>query len=57
VPAGAYFASHVETSDGYALVGCDVGPGFEYSDFFLPSRSALVLQFPQHAALIGKLTR
>lgn len=57
VPAGAYFASHVEKPDGYALVGCDVGPGFEFADFFLPSRSVLTAQFPQHANLITRLTR
>ncbi len=57
VPGGAYFASHVENPIGYALVGCDVAPGFEFSDFFLPSRSVLIAAYPQHAALILKLTR
>lgn len=57
VPAGAHFASHVEDPSGYALVGCDVAPGFEYSDFYLATRLVLIAQYPQHAPLIVKYTR
>jgi predicted cupin superfamily sugar epimerase len=57
VPAGAHFASHVDNPLGYALVGCDVAPGFEFADFFLATRPVLIAQYPQHAALIVKLTR
>jgi predicted cupin superfamily sugar epimerase len=57
VPAGAHFASHVENPIGYALVGCDVAPGFEFSDFYLATRSVLMAQYPQHAQLIAKFTR
>jgi predicted cupin superfamily sugar epimerase len=57
VSAGAHFASHVEHPLGYALVGCDVAPGFEFSDFFLATRPVLIAQYPQHARLIVKLTR
>ena len=57
VSAGAHFASHVENPLGYALVGCDVAPGFEFSDFFLATRSVLIAAYPQHAGLISKLTR
>lgn len=57
VEAGAHFASHVENPLGYALVGCDVAPGFEFSDFFLATRAVLSAAYPQHGGLIGKLTR
>jgi len=57
VPASAHFASHVEEPAGYALVGCDVAPGFEYSDFYLATRSVLIAQYPQHASLIVNYTR
>ncbi|MFN2461972.1 MAG: cupin domain-containing protein [Candidatus Velthaea sp.] len=57
VPAGAHFAAHVECSGGYALVGCDVAPGFEFADFFLASRAMLIAAYPQHAPLIARLTR
>jgi predicted cupin superfamily sugar epimerase len=57
VNAGAHFASQVDNPLGYALVGCDVAPGFEFSDFFLATRSILIAAYPQHAGLITKLTR
>lgn len=57
VPARAAFASHVETPGGYALVGCDVAPGFDFADFELCDRNALVREHPSHAALIVELTR
>jgi predicted cupin superfamily sugar epimerase len=57
VPAGAHFASHVENPLGYALVGCDVAPGFEFSDFFLATRSVLIASYPHLAPLIAKFTR
>ena len=57
VPAGRWFGAEVETPGGYALVGCTVAPGFEFADFELASRDALVARWPQHADLIGRLTR
>jgi predicted cupin superfamily sugar epimerase len=57
VPAGAAFASHVETPGGYALVGCDVAPGFDFADFELCDRPTLLRNHANQAALIQKLTR
>jgi predicted cupin superfamily sugar epimerase len=57
VEAGAYFAAHVETQGGYALVGCDVAPGFAFEDFELAERSALAAAYPEHAALVERFTR
>jgi len=57
VPAGCIFGSAVEQPDSYALVGCTVAPGFDFADFELLSRAELVQQYPQHRALIEKLTR
>ena len=57
VPAGIAFASHVETRDGYALVGCDVAPGFDFADFALCDRAALVAAHPERADVIRRLTR
>jgi predicted cupin superfamily sugar epimerase len=55
VPAGAAFASHV--LGDYALVGCDVAPGFDFADFELCDRTALALAYPTHTSLIEGLTR
>ncbi len=55
VKAGCFFGATV--SEGFALVGCSVAPGFDFADFELPSRAELLRRFPQHEALILKLTR
>ncbi len=57
MPPGVWFAAHLVDAKGYALVGCDVAPGFEYKDFEIASRSELLGAFPQHASLINRLTR
>lgn len=57
MPAGCWFAAHLCDATGYALVGCDVAPGFEYEDFEIGSRDWLVATFPQHRALIERWTR
>lgn len=57
IPAGSWFASSVEETGGFALVGCTVAPGFDFADFELAEREILSKQFPQHAGLIALLTR
>lgn len=57
VPAGCWFASHVADWKGWALVGCTVAPGFDFEDFEMARREQLVKDYPQHAALICRLTR
>lgn len=57
VPAGWYFAAALEEPAGYALTGCSVAPGFDFSDFELPSREELLGKFPQHREVIERLTR
>lgn len=57
IPAGSWFASSVEETEGFALVGCTVAPGFDFADFELAGREELSKAFPQHAGLISLLTR
>lgn len=57
VPAGCWFAASLEHPQSFALVGCTVAPGFDFADFELAEREALLRQFPQHQALIERLTR
>jgi len=52
-----WFGATVEEAGAFALVGCSVAPGFEFADFELACRSELLLQYPQHAGLISRLTR
>lgn len=57
IRAGAWFAAHVCDAAGYAIVGCDVAPGFAFEDFDLASRQDLRHAYPQHAALIERWTQ
>lgn len=57
VPAGCWFAARVASSVGFALVGCTVAPGFDFADFEMADRDALVAAFPQHRSTIVALTR
>ncbi|MFL9995718.1 cupin domain-containing protein [Paraburkholderia sediminicola] len=55
VPAGLWFAAECADPATFALVGCTVAPGFEFSEFELADVDALKVQFPQHAASIERL--
>jgi len=57
VPAGRWFGAKPVSAEGYALVGCTVAPGFDFQEFELADRAALLAQFPQHEALVETLTR
>jgi predicted cupin superfamily sugar epimerase len=58
VPAGVYQGGRPTPGPaGYVLCGCTVAPGFEFRDFEMPSRDALLALWPQHRELIGSLTR
>jgi len=55
IPAGCWFGAEVLAPDSYALVGCTVAPGFDYVDFELGERGALLAQYPEHRELITRL--
>ena len=55
VPAGCWFGA--ESGGGLSLAGCTVAPGFDFDDFELADRKVLAARFPQHGALITRLTR
>ena len=71
VPAGCWFGStpvvdapvldstamDSETnSPGFSFVGCTVAPGFDFADFEMASRARLLAEYPQHRAVIERLT-
>ncbi|WP_017522511.1 cupin domain-containing protein [Pusillimonas noertemannii] len=65
VPAGRWFAAELASralrapgqaaGDAFALVGCTVAPGFEFSEFELADPQALIRQHLEHAGLIRRL--
>lgn len=57
IRAGSWFGSRVEEEGSYTLCGCTVAPGFDFADFEMAERGVLQQEYPQHAAVIGELTR
>jgi predicted cupin superfamily sugar epimerase len=57
VHAGCWFASEPLLASSFALAGCTVSPGFDFADFELARRAEMSAQYPQHRALIARLTR
>ncbi len=56
VKAGHWFASYPSPESDFSLVGCTVAPGFDFQDFELADRRELAQRFPEHAAIIARLT-
>ena len=52
-----WFAAELEDKKSFTLFGCTVSPGFEFEDFQLGKRDELIKKFPQHSALIKRLTK
>ena len=57
VRAGCWFASHMADWKGFAVVGCTVAPGFDFADFEMGKREALVERYPEYRKVIERLTR
>ncbi len=57
VPGGIWFGASVLDTSSYALFGCTVAPGFEFEDFELARRDKLTELYPQHQAIIERLTK
>jgi hypothetical protein len=56
IPANTWFAAKLKESTGYSLVSCTVAPGFDFSDFELATREALVKEFPHIEETIAAFT-
>lgn len=61
VGAGNWFGARPMGEDdaehGFSLVGCTVAPGFDFDDFELARRDALLRLYPEHADFITAMTR
>jgi len=57
VPGNRWFGAAVDDPVGWTLVGCTTAPPFEFSDFELGDPVTLLSEFPQHRAVITRLTR
>lgn len=48
-------SSATNSADRFALVGCTVAPGFEFSEFEMADPNALMAQYPAYSDLIRRL--
>jgi predicted cupin superfamily sugar epimerase len=55
VSAGFWFAAECEDPATFALAGCTVAPGFEFSEFELADIDALRSAYPAHAEFMARL--
>lgn len=55
IPAGVLQAAR--SSGDWTLVGCTVAPGFDFADFSMPSREALLARYPDWADAVLAFTR
>ena len=56
IPAGVWFAAHVNDKASFTLSGCTVAPGFNFRDFELGQRDELVKKYPEYKQLIVQFT-
>ena len=62
VPAGSWQGArlaggpHLPASHAWALVSCIVSPGFEFEDFELGERDALLAAYPRQAEIVTTFT-
>jgi predicted cupin superfamily sugar epimerase len=56
VKSGHWFGAKLAPGGSYALVGCTVSPGFDFLEFELAEREALIKLYPHHSELIKMLT-
>jgi uncharacterized protein len=57
VPHGCWFAAEVSVPESFALLGCTVSPGFDFSDFEMASLEDLSGEYGRYATLIRRMTR
>ena len=56
IKRGTWFGAEVIDKTSFALAGCTVAPGFDFSDFELAKRDNLLKDCPMHKEIIIKLT-
>jgi uncharacterized protein len=56
VPRGVWQGTFLNDGGSFALLGATVSPGFDFADFELADRDALIRRYSSRAALIRRLT-
>lgn len=56
VPGGCWFGAYPNPGSRFSFVGCTVAPGFDFADFEMSNRSALLKEYPKARDIIERLT-
>lgn len=56
VPHGTWQGAHLVDGGSWALLGCTVAPGFDYTDYEAADRAELLKRYPDRRELILRLT-
>jgi predicted cupin superfamily sugar epimerase len=57
IKAGLWFGAELPSANGFVLVSCAVAPAFDFSEFEMAKREALLVEFPEHEVVINRLCR
>ena len=57
IEAGLWFASNIPSQTGFTLASCAVAPGFDFDEFEMAKKEAMIAQYPMHTGLLNKLCR
>ncbi|MFN3235297.1 MAG: cupin domain-containing protein [Gammaproteobacteria bacterium] len=57
IRAGWWFCAELQDKTAFALMGCTVFPGFEFKDFEVANKEALVQLCPEQEEIISRMTR
>ncbi len=53
----SWFGAELIDKTSFCLIGCTVSPGFDFEDFEIGQRGALIKKFPEYSEIIKKLTK
>lgn len=57
IPAGTLQSARPCPGTEFVLCSCIVAPGFDFSDFYMPTRKEMLDLFPEYSEIVTQLTR
>ena len=57
ITPNTWFAAEIPSATGFALVSCTVAPGFDFAEFEMAKKEEMLVQYPQHEALLKRMCR
>jgi predicted cupin superfamily sugar epimerase len=57
IKGGLWFAAEIPAGKGFTLVSCAVAPGFDFTEFEMAQKQAMIALYPLHTTLLSRLCR